>query len=363
MAKIYPVIMCGGAGARLWPLSRKASPKQYLSLVDNQTLLEATVARMSHAPEGVEVAPVTLICGEGQETIAADQARAAGVEPLAVIVEPFGRNTAAVAATAALHIQALDPEAAVLLLPADHYISQPEGFWAGVAKGMPALETGKLVTLGIEPTGPETGYGYIQSGQQIGEDLHQVESFREKPDRVTAEAYLKTGDYHWNAGIFLFSAMAMIDEFQALGPDILQNSKAALDKARRSGVEVHLDAEAFGACRSEPVDIEIMERTERAAVVAPVRAGWDDIGSWSALSELKAVLEDRGGSPQTGDVIAIDCEGGLVRSDGPLVAAIGLRDVVVVATGEAVLVVAKEQAQRVKEIVSRLKNDGRMEHL
>ncbi len=358
MAKIYPVIMCGGSGTRMWPLSRTSKPKQYLSLVDDRTLLATTIARMVEAPASMPVAAPTLICGSGQESVAVEQAEAAASAPLAIIVEPAGRNTAAVAATAAEHILSEDKDGLVLLLPSDHFMSAPDGFWAGVSKGLVAAEAGDLVTLGIEPAGPETGYGYIQSGERIGEDLYRVDSFREKPDQTTAEAYLAAGNYHWNAGIFLFRADAMVREFETLGPDILRDVRAAFAKAVRKGIELHLDSEVFGTCRSESVDVEIMERTSRATVVAPVQAGWDDIGSWAALTDL---LNDAGNDEALarGDVVRLACHGGMVRSDGPFVAAVGLTDVVVVATGDAVLVVHKDYAQQVKAVVDTLKQSGR----
>lgn len=362
MATIYPVIMCGGAGSRMWPLSRQATPKQYLSLIDEHTLLGATVARMAVAPSSMSVAATTLICGKGQETIAAEQAEAAGSAPLAVIVEPFGRNTAAVAATAAAFISSIDTDGVVLLLPADHFMSEPKGFWDGVIKALVAADVGDLVTLGIEPAGPETGYGYIQSGERVGDDLYRIDSFREKPDRTTAEAYLAAGDYYWNAGIFLFRADAMIREFETLGPDILGNARVALEQAGKAGIELHLDPDAFGACRAEPVDIEIMERTKRGAVVAPVCAGWDDIGSWAALADLLGETAN-GIAPDRGDVLRLACEGGMVRSEGPFVAAIGLTDIVIVATADAVLVTHKEHAQRVKSVVETLEKSGRTDLL
>lgn len=359
MSRIYPVIMCGGAGTRMWPLSNAAHPKQYLALLSERTLLQETAARLTAGPDELDIAPPALICGAGQEALAAGQVEALGTTPLAVLVEPVGRNTAAVAATAAAYIGAIDPAGLVLLLPADHYMAEPEGFWRGVSAGLAAAEAGELVTLGIEPDHPATGYGYIQAGAPIGPSVYEIARFKEKPQRAEAEAYLAEGGFYWNAGIFLFRADAMVREFEALAPDILTACRVALSGARRDGDAVYLEAGAFEDCRKAPVDVEIMERTARAAVVAPVRAGWNDIGSWAALAELKAALAGETGAIGEGDVLTLDCENALVRSDGPFVAAIGLKDIIVIADGQSVLVVHKEAAQDVKSVIKHLRRAGR----
>lgn len=359
MATIYPVIMCGGSGTRMWPLSRKSKPKQFLKLTSQATLLEETVARSDAAGDALKIEAPILICGAEHAQDALRQSANGGHPASAAIVEPFAKNTAAAAAIAALHVKAIDPAGFVLLLPADHHMAAPEMLWSGVEKGLAAAEQGKLVTLGIEPEGPETGYGYINTGAALSEDVYEVAAFKEKPDIETARSYIAQGDYYWNAGIFLYCAESMIQEFEALGPDILQACRASLDAAAQAGDEIRLDEEAFRACRSEPVDTEIMERTSRAAIVAPVRPEWNDIGSWTALAEL---LEERAksGSPAVQpNIFSIDCKGGLVRSDGPFVAALGLSDIVVVATGDAVLVAHKDYAQKVKSVVEHLKEKGR----
>lgn len=362
MSVIYPVIMCGGSGSRMWPLSRQSEPKQYLSLLDDSTLLESTIKRANAAPSSLSLEAPVLICGCDQASEALAQSISAGRPASAVIVEPFGRNTAAAAAVAALHVAERDPEGFVLLLPADHHMAAPEEFWAGVEKGLAIARDGDLVTLGIEPESPETGYGYINAGERIADGVHAVAAFKEKPDLATARSYLSEGGYYWNSGIFLFRADAMIREFEALAEDILRHCDAALRNAEQSGVEIRLDASAFGKCRSEPVDTEIMERTSRAAVVGPLRAGWDDIGSWAALTELLTKTGDSGALGR-GDVLRLGCEGGMVRSEGPFVAAVGLKDIVVVAAGDAVLVVHKDHAQQVKSVVETLKRSGRTELL
>ena len=248
-------------------------------------------------------------------------------------------------------------------MPADHHMTAPSGFWDAVGKGVGAANDGEVVTLGINADGPETGYGYIQAGEPMGQDLYKIKAFKEKPDFQTAQQYLEAGNFFWNAGIFLFRADAMIREFSRHSQDILSACEAALSGARTEELAIYLDAEAFRACRSEPVDIEIMERTDRAVVVAPVHAGWDDVGSWAALSDIIANTTKSDKTPIEGDVVALDCTGGLIRSDGPFVAALGLKDIVVIATGDAVLVADKAHAQAVKVIVGQLKEKGRDELL
>jgi len=359
---IYPVIMSGGAGSRLWPLSRRARPKQFLALVEEATMLQATAKRLKSASAGMTIAAPIVICGEGQEAMSQAQLDEIGMSPSAIIVEQEGRNTAAVAAVAAHHVQALDAAGYVLLLAADHHVSDPDGFWSGVENGMLAAQAGNLVTLGIEATYPDTGYGYIRRGAALHEQVFKVDAFVEKPDVDKAKAYLEQGDYYWNAGIFLFRADAMLREFKSLAPDIEDACRRALQAGKRDGAILRLDPEIFATCRSGSVDVEIMERTSHSAVVAPVRAGWSDIGSWKSLSEITQSLS---GEPNTlrGDVIETDCTDCYVHSDGPTVAAIGLTDIVVIATGDTVLVVHKDQAQDVKKVVDTLKKDGRTDRL
>lgn len=360
---IYPVIMCGGASSRLWPKSRRAQPKQFLSLIEEDSLLEATIKRLRSAPSDIEIAPPTVICGAGQDGLARRQLIECGYPDGQIIIEPFGRDTAAVAAVASLHAQAADEDAVVLLMPADHYMQAPEGFWAGVAAGLPAAEDSQLVTLGIEPTGPETGYGYIQKGEALGNGVYQVENFKEKPDRATAAQYLATEQYFWNAGIFLFRADAMAQAFEAHAPEILSACTAAINDAAHEDAQYVLDANQFETCPAVPVDIAIMEQADRVAIVAPVRAGWSDVGSWSVIADLKADTSDPARNATSGDVLAEDCMGCLIETDGPTIAAIGLRDMVVIADGGSILIVPKSQAQDVKAIVNRLMADGRSEKL
>lgn len=362
-ATIYPVIMCGGAGSRLWPKSRKAQPKQFLSLVEDDTMLQATLRRMTAAPDEVTIAEPTIICGAGQEDLAEAQLKSIFTGGGDVLIEPFGRNTAAVAAVASAHVLAKDADGLVLLLPADHFVRDPAGFWSGVMSGMPAAETGELVTLGIQPTGPETGYGYIERGHKLGENVYKVAKFKEKPDRETAEEYLATNNFFWNAGIFLFQANAMRSAFEAHASDILTSSEAALSASDIDGARRYLDANAFTPCPSEPVDIAIMEKSDRVAVVAPVKAGWSDVGSWAVISELRSEVSNDPTGAIRGDVMAIDCSGSLIETDGPTVAAIGLKDMIVIVENNSVLIVPKDRAQDVKTIVNTLKSADRSEKL
>ncbi len=361
MTKIRPVIMCGGAGSRLWPRSRAAHPKQFLDLVDERTLLEATAARLKAASPSITMLTPLVICGAGQGDLADAQLVKAGTPAHAIIIEPFGRNTAAVAAVASLVSSDLDPEALVLLLPADHHIADDAGFWRGVEAGIAAARDGNLVTLGIEASGPETGYGYIRRGASIGEGVYQVDEFKEKPDAATARAYLETGLYSWNAGIFLFRSDAMISAFQSHAPEILNACARSLKKGASNGARFSLSAEAFKACPSEPVDIAIMEKAARVAVVAPVRAGWNDVGSWTAIADLKR--DGIAATAASDQVHMIDCDNCLVESHGPFVAAIGLKDIIVIATPDGILITHRDHTQDVKKIVEQLKAKGRSDLL
>ena len=358
MATIYPVIMSGGAGSRLWPLSRQSRPKQFLELVGNMTLLQETAARLKSAPASLSVAAPIVICGEGQETLTAAQLDEIGMPPSAIIIEPEGRNTAAVAAVAAHHVRSIDVDGLILLLPADHHMSDPDGFWTSVEKGLASAGSGELVTLGIKPTGPATGYGYIECGEPIAADVFKIARFVEKPELADATVFYEQGGFYWNAGIFLFRCDAMLREFETLAPDISATCRSALEATTLEGTVLRLAPEIFSACRAASIDVEIMQRTSRSAVVAPVEAGWSDIGSWKALCDVR--LEESGAANTVqGDVLEIDNSGCLIRSEGPTVAVIGLTDVVVIATGDKVLVVHKDKAEAVKMLVARLKKEGR----
>lgn len=319
--------------------------------------------RLRAAPADIELLEPALICGVGQDTVAKAQLANAGYADSDIIIEPFGRNTAAVAVIASLHAARKDPEALVLLLPADHYVENPAGFWKGVTGGLSTASDGYLVTLGIEPTGPETGYGYIHKGGKLGDDVYRVEKFKEKPDAATAQAYLDEGDYFWNAGIFLFHPDAMERAFKSHAPDIWKISEESFGESAPSGEGIMLDAASFTSCPSAPVDIAIMEKADHVAVVAPVRAGWSDVGSWSVIADIKAEASDSALDAIPKDVIALDCEGTLIETDGPTIAAIGLKDMIIIADGGSILIMPKDRAQDVTAIVRQLKADGRSDKL
>lgn len=361
MTKIYPVIMSGGAGTRLWPVSRKKSPKQYHAMVAENTMFAETLLRMRDSGDNDVAAPI-IICANGHETLVQAQADQLDIDLTAIILEPMGRNTAAVGAIAAEFVHRLDPDALILLLPADHHIEQPEEFWHAIEKGTSIAASGYLMTLGIEPTGPDTGFGYIHRGEGIADDVYKIQGFKEKPDEATAATYLKTGEYSWNAGIFLFDVKRLMRDYDEHAADIFEDSVKALDHAKTEGICHLLSEPHFAACRSEPIDIAIMEKTSFAAVVDPVRAGWNDIGSWAAISDF-AVSRSNEESASVGDVRMVDSDNCYVRSDGPFVATIGVKDIIVVAMDDAVLVTHKDSTQDVKKIVNFLKDKERKDLL
>ncbi|MBK5910914.1 mannose-1-phosphate guanylyltransferase/mannose-6-phosphate isomerase [Rhodothalassium salexigens] len=357
---ICPVILSGGTGSRLWPLSRAGYPKQFLPLAGDRTLFQDTVARV--ATPGF--AEPLVICNDDHRFIVAEQLRSAGAEARAIVLEPVGRNTAPAAAIAALHLlgeteDGDDP--LMLIMPSDHRIAEPDAFRAAVERAAPAAAAGALVTFGITPDRPETGYGYIKAAGAYGAHggVSAVERFVEKPDAETAAGYLAAGGYHWNSGIFLVSARRYLDELTAQHPDMVTACRAALDGAAADLTFCRLDAEAFARAPADSIDYAVMEHTERAAVV-PVAMGWSDLGAWSAVWD--AGTKDAEGNATRGDVILHDTRNAYVRAEHGLVAVAGLDDVVVVATDDAVLVADRRRAQDVKALVERLKADGRSEH-
>ncbi|MEM9837913.1 MAG: mannose-1-phosphate guanylyltransferase/mannose-6-phosphate isomerase [Pseudomonadota bacterium] len=341
MAIIKPVVMAGGSGTRLWPLSRGAQPKQYQALISERTMLQETLDRVSTD----EFSAPAVIGGARHRSVIEEQLPAGKI-----VLEPFGRNTGPAAIAAALLAQADSDDTLVLLLPADHHIADPAAFREAVSRGVAAAEEGYLVTLGITPDGPETGYGYIKRGADLTEGTYTVDAFVEKPARDVAEQYLAEGTYAWNAGIFLFRASDLLTEAAQHAPAMLDSTKAAWDAASRDGRVIQFTDEAFGAIEGDSVDYAIMEQTERAAVVSPVTIGWNDIGSWAAVKTFSE------GSDEA-QSIAVDCPGTLIKSapGAPLVAAVGLEGYVVVATKDSVLIVPEDRAQDVKTIVEELK--------
>jgi len=353
---IVPVILSGGSGARLWPLSREAYPKQFLPLVDSQTLLQNTALRLSGLPEAT--APL-VVCNQEHRFMVAEQLRAVGIQPDAVVLEPVGRNTAPAAAVAALHAQRNGADPLLLVLPADHVIADPAGFWTAVGQVAPHATAGELATFGIVPTAPETGYGYIQADAPLDAvGVRAVARFVEKPDLATAQQYLSSGGYFWNSGMFLFRASRFLAELEQFAPDILTACRQALAGGRADPDFLWLHRTAFTACPKDSIDYAVMEKTSRA-VVMPLAVGWNDVGCWAALWE--AGERDAEGNVTRGDVMAVDTRNTYVDAATRLVATVGVDDLVVVETADAVLVASKDRVQDVKAVVDRLKTDHRPE--
>lgn len=358
MSGIVPVILSGGSGTRLWPLSREHYPKQLLAFVGEQTMLQETARRL----EGLSgQLPAVVVCNEEHRFLVAEQLREVGHLPQSILLEPFGRNTAAALTLAALAIAERTPDSIMLAMPADHVIRDLDSFHDAVKAGQGEALAGKLVTFGIVPTIPETGYGYIRKGARlVSGNAYQVDRFVEKPDVMTARGYVASGDYLWNSGIFMMTAVRWLEELQQFRPDIAAACLDAWREGRRDMDFFRVGKDAFGRCPSESIDYAVMEKTNNAVVI-PLDAGWSDIGAWSSLWEASA--RDHDGNVLRGDVAAINSQDTLLISKHRFVAAVGLRDVIVIETADAVLVANKEQAQDVKTVVNFLKNAKRSEHI
>ncbi|HLM53379.1 MAG TPA: mannose-1-phosphate guanylyltransferase/mannose-6-phosphate isomerase [Pseudoxanthomonas sp.] len=349
MAILRPVLLSGGSGTRLWPLSREAYPKQFLPLVGQRTMLQDTWLRV--AP--IAAAAPLVVANEEHRFLVAEQLRQIGAPVPAIMLEPVGRNTAPAIAAAALQAMHEGQDPLLLVLPSDHVVRDADGFRDAVREASAAAEQGALVTFGIVPNAPETGFGYIQA--QPGEGLRRVLRFVEKPDADTACAYLDQGGYFWNSGMFLFRASRYLDELRRFRPDIVETVSAAVDAAQRDGDFIRLDRKAFAACPSDSIDYAVMEKTDAAAVL-PVDIGWNDVGSWSALWDVAE--RDADGNARHGDVIAVDSRNSYAYARR-LVALVGLDDIVVVETDDAVLVARKDRVQEVKQVVAQLKGAQR----
>jgi mannose-1-phosphate guanylyltransferase/mannose-6-phosphate isomerase len=338
--RIIPAIMSGGAGTRLWPLSTDAQPKQFHALGGSESLFTTTAKRVRGAVGDVSFAPPIVLCNETHLTMARHEL---GGEAAAFVLEPVPRNTGAVAAIAAAVAAEIDPDALVLLLPADHIVADAAAFHAAISRAAPFARD-RIVTFGIAPDGPATSYGYIHRGEALGDGVFAIDSFREKPNAETARQYLATGAYCWNAGIFLFHPARLLAEFDA-SAEIRESALAALSAATRRNGEIHLDASAFAQVPSQPLDIAVMEKTSRAAVV-PCDIGWADIGSWDEIWRVSP--QDDAGNATHGPVTILDASRNLIRSEGPKVCVAGVNDLIVVATDEAVIIVPRARAQDVK---------------
>ncbi|MCC8471191.1 mannose-1-phosphate guanylyltransferase/mannose-6-phosphate isomerase [Xanthomonas phaseoli] len=351
MSDVLPIILSGGSGTRLWPLSRESYPKQFLPLVGDKSMLQSTWLRAApvagHAP--------IVVANEEHRFMAAEQLQQLGVKPSAILLEPKGRNTAPAIAVAALEATRDGADPLLLVLPSDHVIQNEAAFQAAVTLAAAAAEQGKLVTFGIKPTAPETGYGYIKAGAGTGASA--VERFVEKPDLATAQSYLASGEYYWNSGMFLFRASRYLEELRKFHPAIADACQKAWENGKRDADFTRLDKDAFAASPSDSIDYAVMEKTADAVVV-PLDAGWNDVGSWSSLLDVSN--RDAQGNAHHGDVIQLDCQNTYAYGSR-LIAMVGLEDVVVVETPDAVLVGHRDRIQEVKDVVSQIKTAGRSE--
>lgn len=355
---IVPVILSGGSGQRLWPVSRELHPKQLINLVSEQSLLQETVMRL----QGPQFADPLVVSNDGHRFVVAEQLREIGVRAEAIILEPSRRNTAPAAALAALVIRRNDPDALMLVAPSDHQILKPKKFLDAVDIAAGAASEGKLVTFGVNPDRPSTGYGYIKKGGAVDgiKGCFLIDGFTEKPDAKTAQEYLSSGNYYWNSGLFLFSAERYLEALEGFHPEMVSACRKAVEEGLDDLDFFRPDARAFETCKADSIDYAVMEHTADGAVV-PVDMGWNDIGSWASLWDIGK--KDANGNVLIGDVIAKNVDGSYLRSEGPLVSVIGLENIVVVATGDAILVVSKDAVEDIKSAVEDMKGDGRNEVL
>ncbi|TJY61949.1 mannose-1-phosphate guanylyltransferase/mannose-6-phosphate isomerase [Sinimarinibacterium sp. CAU 1509] len=355
MTTIVPVLLAGGSGTRLWPLSREAYPKQFLKLGGEHTLIQQTALR---AQQIEDAAPPIVICGDTHRFLVAEQLREIGIEDATIILEPEGRNTAPAAAIAALQVsKQYGGEALVFLMSADHVVRDTAAFCRSAQIAAATAQAGRLMVFGIKPTRPETGYGYLKRGAELPGGAFELAQFVEKPELELAEEFIKKDDYSWNGGLFLFPARLFIDELCVFEPEMVAACEGALNAAKIDLDFIRLDAESFKQARSESIDYALMEKTDKAGLV-PMDAGWDDVGSWSYMSTLP---KDERGNYSFGDVMMEDCDNTVVHSEYGMVAALGLKDQVIVATKDAVLITTQGRVQDVKTIVSRLKAAEREE--
>lgn len=346
---ITPVLLSGGSGTRLWPLSRESRPKQLLPLLGPETMLQMTARRVADANR---FGPPVVVAKAAHAELIDEQLAAAGLPEATLILEPCGRNTAAAIALAAL---SADPDALLLVLPSDHLIANEPAFLAAVDRAAAFAEAGWIVTFGIRPDHPETGYGYIRQGEPLGPGAFRARAFVEKPNRESASVFVESGEYHWNGGIFLFRARDMLTELERHAPDILAGVRAALDAAQGSGRRLVPDEPAFADVRAQSIDHAVMERAEKVAVV-PVDMGWSDVGSWDAIAANS--VRDDDGNVTAGEVLAIDSRNCMLRSEGRLIVAAGVSDLMVIETADAILILPRGETQRTKDAVEILRQCG-----
>ena len=354
---LQPVIIAGGSGTRLWPLSRQLYPKQFLPLAGDKTMLQVTLERL----QGLDCAPPIIVCNEDHRFIAAEQLRLSDREHHGIILEPCGRNTAPAICLAALLAKDIDPNASLLVLPADHHMDDPLAFVTAVRAAQQAAENGALITFGITPSHGATGYGYIKSAAPLtGDQPQKIDEFIEKPNLERAEALIASGDYLWNSGIFMFRGDAFLRELQSLAKDIYS---ACLESWQTSAVDldfVRPNSNLFSACPAESIDYAVMEKTANAMVM-PMDPQWNDLGSWSSLLDL--LPKNAQGNVEIGDSISIDSHNNYIRGDNRLIATLGVRDLVIVDTKDALLVAHKDHVEKVKQLVDQLKTEERREYI
>jgi mannose-1-phosphate guanylyltransferase/mannose-6-phosphate isomerase len=353
---MIPIILSGGSGSRLWPLSRKQFPKQFLALTGDHTLFQQTIERLNF--DGVQ--PPVIVCNIEHRFIVEEQLGALKLETQAILLEPFGRNTAPAVAIAAMKLLNEDRDELLLVLPADHVLEDHKAFQRALALATIAAENGELVLFGVPANKPETGYGYIKSAADalLPEGISRVAKFVEKPDAQKAAEFVKSGDYFWNSGMFLFRASRFLEELKKHEPDIYDTCLLALERSKYDGEQISIDAATFECCPNDSIDCAVMEKTQRACVV-PLDAGWSDVGCWSSLWDVKE--KDSNGNVTEGDVVVRDSFNCLVHGNGKLVSVIGLQDIVVVETKDAMMIAHKDRVQEVKQLVNTLNEQGRTE--
>lgn len=353
---LHPVLLCGGYGTRLWPLSRTALPKQFLPLLSSHSLLQDTLNRLAGIPD--QTAPL-ILCNHDHRFLVADQLLEIGIKPAALLIEPVARNTAPAVALAAFHALKRDPDAQLLVLSSDHAIADVPAFHAAIAKGREAVKAGYMALLGVVPSKPETGYGYIECGEEMPSGACKVARFVEKPDAERAAQFIRNPKFLWNSGTFVFGAAQFLEELLKYAPDVYHAAQKSLEMAHADLDFLRVDETTFSGAPAISVDYAVMERTERAAVV-PVEMGWSDVGSYASLWEIES--KDAYGNAARGETAMFEAHNCYVHAEKQLVALLGVEDLVVVATPDAILVTKKERSQDVKTIVDELKRQGRTEH-